>query len=234
MRPAAPGCNLRPLRPGLPIYRSDALTGLSADERSRVDALGLTTLIDLRHRHEIEAWPCDLSAVPSVDYRWVDLSGGLRSADGSVVGGSTPIRSLADLYLALLTRCTVDLRTVVEAVVKAPGPVLFHCAAGKDRTGVVAALVLGLLGASDEDILADYLATGPAIGPLLPFLRAGLDLQKAGPGAEAFLETKREFLDPALDFLAAQGGIEAYVVGTLGIPGQALVDWRSRITAERR
>lgn len=233
LRPAAPGCNLRPLRAGLPIYRSDALTGLDAPTRRRIDGLGLTTLIDLRHRHETKAWPCDLASAPGISYQRVDLSGGLRAPSGELIGAATAIRSLSDFYLALLQRGHRELAETLNLILGSPGPVLFHCAAGKDRTGVVAALVLGLLGASDEEILTDYLETKERIGPLLPFLSAGLDLQKAGPGAQAFLDTEREFLEPSLRWLGDQGGVEAYVTRTLGLEPAEIDRWRRRFMAEK-
>jgi protein-tyrosine phosphatase len=58
-------------------------------------------------------------------------------------------------------------RTLFETISDAEGRVLFHCAAGKDRTGVAAALMLGLAGVSDEDIVADYALSYALLEPLL-------------------------------------------------------------------
>ncbi|NLU81196.1 tyrosine-protein phosphatase [Rhodococcus sp. HNM0569] len=67
--------------------------------------------------------------------------------------------TLGALYLTMLDSAHDMLVDVVRLVATAPGPVLVHCAAGKDRTGVAVALVLSLLGTSRESIVADYTAT---------------------------------------------------------------------------
>ena len=63
------------------------------------------------------------------------------------------------------------LATCIKQVVKAEGAVLLHCHTGKDRTGFVAAMMLALLGASDEDIRADYLMTAPVFDRMMENLR---------------------------------------------------------------
>ena len=55
---------------------------------------------------------------------------------------------------------SAEQRDAITAIADSPGAVVFHCAAGKDRTGLVSAVVLGALGVSDEDIVADYAMTG--------------------------------------------------------------------------
>jgi protein-tyrosine phosphatase len=60
----------------------------------------------------------------------------------------------------------------VEEIAEANGPTLFHCRTGKDRTGLVAAALLGLLGVSEEDIVADYMLSTPHFEPMIAFLRA--------------------------------------------------------------
>ncbi len=73
---------------------------------------------------------------------------------------------LADLYRSMLATSAHRFAEAVHLIARAEGPVVFYCAAGKDRTGLVAALVLGLLGVDDRDICEDYAATGEVAAQL--------------------------------------------------------------------
>lgn len=77
---------------------------------------------------------------------------------------------LAELYLRLLERADAWLPRLVHLVATAPAPILLHCAAGKDRTGVTVALLLRLAGVPDDAVLADYLATADVLEALVPRL----------------------------------------------------------------
>jgi protein tyrosine/serine phosphatase len=85
------------------------------------------------------------------------------------------------MYLGMFDRLGDNLAAGVAAVATAPGPAVFHCAAGKDRTGVMAAVLLSLLGVANEDIAADYAATTAA----LPAIHARL---RTMPGYEETLK----------------------------------------------
>ena len=67
--------------------------------------------------------------------------------------------SLLGLYEATVTHGADKLACIADAVATAPGPVLLHCAAGKDRTGVAVAVILAAVGVPDDVIVADYVAT---------------------------------------------------------------------------
>src|SRR5947199_217339 len=67
--------------------------------------------------------------------------------------------TLADRYALLADFAKEPIARVVEVVAGATGPVVYHCAAGKDRTGVISAVLLGLLGVPDDVVVADYVAT---------------------------------------------------------------------------
>ena len=67
--------------------------------------------------------------------------------------------TLADRYFLMVELAKAPIARVVTALAGAEGPTVYHCAAGKDRTGVISAVLLGLLGVRDEVIVADYAAT---------------------------------------------------------------------------
>jgi protein-tyrosine phosphatase len=130
------------------LLRSDALSRLDDTGRAALAGFGLRTVVDLRTLEEAENAP---SALDGASVRVFHIPA-LRAED---FDGLPP--ELAEVY-----RCMVDNRG--EALARAIGtlaaadalPGLVHCSAGKDRTGVVVALVLDLLGVPDEIIAADY------------------------------------------------------------------------------
>lgn len=149
--------NFRQALPGL--YRSGNLSYLSEQGRRELLHLGLTRIIDLRTRQEREKDPppflgrseyLNLSMLP---YRNRPLNTAFAEA-----------KSNADISIAGLTHGANQLISVLGAIHDAPpGPVLVHCHAGKDRTGLIVALCLELAGVSREDIAADYVQTGPEL-----------------------------------------------------------------------
>jgi protein-tyrosine phosphatase len=135
------------------LYRSDSLAYASAADAKRlVDKLGLATIIDLRGQYEVEnlgRGPLADTDVTYVHAPIVDVSG----AD-----------DLAGHYLAMLAEKGDVLAGMIKLLADAETlPAVFHCEAGCDRTGVLAAAVLSLLGVPDDVIADDYALTAPAM-----------------------------------------------------------------------
>ncbi len=137
------------------LFRSDALSGLTEAERERFLGLGIRTVLDLRRPYVLAAG----GRVPAWDgltYRHLDP----QHPEWKITpyhDGLDPSRYLAERYHDLIEH---GARRLVEAIGliadEAAAPMVVHCVAGKDRTGVVCALTLSLLGVSDADIDADY------------------------------------------------------------------------------
>jgi hypothetical protein len=144
----------REVRSGL-LLRSDTLQALTpADVRYLVDGLRLELVVDLRIGPEAVGE----GRGPLVDAPVSYLNAPLR--DLSPTPGLPPAEQTLRFYLDHLGSPTSPVATVVRVLCAQAGhPVLVHCAAGKDRTGLVIALVLRLLGVRDEEIVADYLRT---------------------------------------------------------------------------
>ncbi len=119
------------------------------------DEIGLTTVIDLRSTAELTAEGEGPLARESIRHHHLPLYDGqpIRSDDG--VADLT----LADRYFLLARFAAVNVARVLATVTDAAGPVVYHCAAGKDRTGIITAVLLGVLGVPDEVVVADYVAT---------------------------------------------------------------------------
>jgi protein-tyrosine phosphatase len=148
------------------LFRSDALFRLTEADAARVSALGVTTLIDFRTPEELEAngrggmdhLDAEHLHLPTIDttQRVVDLADVPDEIARALV-------TAADAYMMMLERGSSAYASALRVVAGSEAPVVFFCAAGKDRTGVFAAIVLGLLGVSDEDIVTDYALTHEVI-----------------------------------------------------------------------
>lgn len=145
----------RQLRPGA-LLRSEQPYRLDPTQRRHlIERYGIRHIVDLRtveERSASEAIEAPITRLPLPDV----------SRDPSLVDGS---RNLTDAYLAMLD----DHAATVAAAIAAIGersPVLVHCTAGKDRTGIVVALTLELVGARIEDIVRDYVESGQRLRAL--------------------------------------------------------------------
>ncbi len=131
-----------------------------------VHEIGLKTVVDIRRRSETrhESAPWDEHGV-----RWLNYPFGLgRGAAVASAGADFPA-----VYMGYIEN---DPKTVAEAVstLLEPDhlPAMFHCAAGKDRTGVLSALLLDTLGVTRDAIADDYAMSGDAVEPILERLSA--------------------------------------------------------------
>jgi protein-tyrosine phosphatase len=162
------------------LFRSDSLASLSdADIRYVVDKLALRTAVDLRARHEVDDHPHQPLADAGVVVQHRPIVDETRRRPDEP---PMPERGLDEIYVLMLERFGDRFATVVELVADADGqPAVFFCAAGKDRTGLVAAMVLGALGVPDETIAADYAFTAG----VLPVLAERNRARAAARGAMA-------------------------------------------------
>jgi protein-tyrosine phosphatase len=145
----------RAVRPAL-VYRSDALHHLTAADvvRLRRD-LRVETVIDLRSTAERRAAGQGLLGAEAIRLHHVPLFDG----ESARAESWSAVETLADRYFLLAEFAREPIARIVGVLAEASGPLVYQCAAGKDRTGVVSAVILGLLGVPDESIVADYVAT---------------------------------------------------------------------------
>jgi len=170
-------------RPGR-FVRSDNLQDLSpADITRLVDEVGVTTVIDLRSPAEIESeGPGPLTKVDAVRHVHLSVlpeSLGMTDAASDALAVNRqraierdPSDLLLSFYLGYLEDRPDSIVEALRTIAAAPGAALVHCAAGKDRTGVVVALALTVAGVRRDLVVADYAATGERIEQILDRLRA--------------------------------------------------------------
>jgi len=176
------------IAPGV-LLRSDNLQDLTpADVKLLVDDIGLTTVIDLRGTPEVtREGPGPLRSITAVrhhhftvlpeagsatDVAADDVSDALYLNRRERTIALFPDNLMTALYLGYLEDRPDSIVGALRAIASAPGAALVHCAAGKDRTGVVTAFALTAAGVGRDAVIADYAASGERIHEILARLRA--------------------------------------------------------------
>ncbi|PYE84883.1 tyrosine-protein phosphatase [Pseudoroseicyclus aestuarii] len=211
------------------VFRADAPHRMTEGDLAAVEALTLACVIDLRGAEEAAEAPGPLRDALGAGWHNVPL---LAALDPASWGGAASDDVLLSLYLHVLTDRQEALAEVLRLIAEAPpeGAVLFHCTAGKDRTGVVAALLLALAGAPEEEIVADYSATAPLIAPLVAEILDRIRARGRAPEAHApLLESRPETMRRFLAALREEfGGAEAYL-SSIGLTGAERAGLRARL-----
>lgn len=133
------------------FLRGDAPYRITDDARQRIVNAGLRTVIDMRYAHEVARRPNRFSALTPVEFHHIPLY-----VETSYMGMIRQFRDLGGWYCTILDQGNVPIRAIVEVLAAAQGTCLVHCYIGKDRTGIMSALLLNLVGVSTADIIADY------------------------------------------------------------------------------
>lgn len=212
------------------VLRSDALHRIGDAGLAQFQAMGLRTVIDLRYPHEIAKLPDpDWSAI-NVDYHQISLFDDVHP-DLNHQGDL-----LFDLYQRALDRRSNLFANVMQVMAEAPdGAVLFHCAVGKDRTGLIAAFALNLAGVESDDIIEDYALT------TIPMQRHRAQLESdAGPDAAKRAGIPADAVDKlfssepvtmrnTLNYIAEQHGSIADYLSAAGLSAAAQSRLRKRL-----
>jgi protein-tyrosine phosphatase len=209
----------RRVRTGL-VFRAPALVGLSPADEQAISALGLKTICDFRGTRERAHSPVSIAGATNISFP-IEPSVGAGLKDilrtGQVSGHISPQDMLAllrEAYIAYALQNFVQYRALFAELLRDESlPLLLHCAAGKDRTGFGAALLLSALGVAWDHVVEDYLATNR-------FWRRetarGLDLPPAV--AEMLLGANAELLEAAFTAIRVEyGSIESYLAQAIGL-----------------
>jgi protein tyrosine/serine phosphatase len=157
------------------MFRSDALHHLVPSDIDHLTELGMRTVIDLRSAVELDR--TGRGPLEDTDMQWfhAPLSHG-DAAAGRVLPQALAEGDLGRHYVDSLAERTETLAEVIEHLATRDNlPAVFHCTAGKDRTGMVAALVLSLVGVADDVIVHDYTLTDDRMGLVMERIRASGD-----------------------------------------------------------
>ncbi|MCD0443880.1 tyrosine-protein phosphatase [Glycomyces sp. A-F 0318] len=193
------------------VFRSDNLGMVTeADQDLLVNRLGIRHVIDLRRGGELEQ-AGRFPEIEGVEFHHFELLHVRWEAIDLGIDGETPhdqvVRFLRQRYSGMYEAGYAAVRDSLE-VIASGEPVLFHCMAGKDRTGLVAAALLSVLGVAEEDIAADYELSLHGIRRW----RAWRDANMGKPATEGGLTTPAEAMLETLEEMSARfGSMSAYI-----------------------
>lgn len=210
------------------ILRADGLHRLEPEGVQALVAEGVTTVIDLRHPGELEQQPNPFNGHGTVAYHNVSLFDQL--APEAKPGEDL----LLALYILALETRQAAIAQVLGIIADAPdGTVLFHCTAGKDRTGIISALLLSLVGVGSETIVEDYALTARMIAPMVEEIIAGAvargaDVEKFRP----LLASDPATMLATIDYIAAEHGSVVDYANKIGVPAATIERLKARLTGE--
>lgn len=214
------------------VYRADGVHRCTPNDLATLEALGVRRVVDLRTAHERLA---DGSFPPrheTIEYRHVPILD-----DVSGLGEIAHDEPLVVSYLHMIEERGARIVEALDAVVGSPGPVVFHCTAGKDRTGVLAALVLRAVDVPVETVVADYAKSHDAMERLVAWYRrnepAGDTVRSVedDPARERLMGARPEWMTRVLDVVDTRhGGALRYLLAAGATPATLRV-LRSRMLA---
>ncbi len=208
------------------LLRSENLQELTPGDVSRlVEELGVTTVVDLRSTNEVTIeGPAPLDALSGVRHahhpvlkEFLDVSDTLKAAllTESVEADREryPDDPMCGHYLGYLENRPEEVIGALRTIATAPGAAIVHCAAGKDRTGVVVALALTIAGVEPEAIVDDYMATDDRLEAIVERLSrsrmyAGDITSRPVKAHAPRAETMKAFLE---QLTVRYGGIDAWL-----------------------
>ncbi len=195
------------------LYRSDNLSQLSDTDLIVLKKLEIKTVIDLRTPKEAQVrgrFPVDRLKVDYLQSSLIDIS-----ADHSLARGEQANEYIFSRYTQILTEGSPGIKGVFDRLSSpAALPAVFHCAIGKDRTGLIAALMLDLLGTQPEAILEDYALTAKSVSAMVSWLEQvapeiAAQIQALPP---AVMSAESSNMARVLDWLdSSYGGARGYL-----------------------
>jgi len=210
------------------FVRSDNLLSLTAQGQEAMVAYGVTDVIDLRSESEVASSPSPFAALepfggPAPTYTHLPL------VDDATMRKLAEAPDMFDRYLMMLDRRADAFRGIFTALARTEGAAVFHCFAGKDRTGMVAAMSLSLAGVDVDSIAADYAETDSQMATRYEeWLAAAAPEQLAEMRED--LRCPPERIVGVLDHLEARwGGAEGYLEAA-GMSATEISTLRSKLT----
>jgi protein-tyrosine phosphatase len=198
------------------IFRSDHLGALDESDARQIRQLGIRRVLDFRGIDERASAACALPGVTvhslAIEPTIVQVLSGLVAAGHRLTPGEV-VAHMQDTYRGFVRHNTHRFAEFFAYLLESAEPTVFHCTAGKDRTGFAAALLLHAVGASHEEVMRDYLLTNERV-KLPDGARFGL-----APEAAAVLWGVRpEFLEAAYEAVRSDyGGLDQYFKEALGL-----------------
>lgn len=208
------------------FLRGDAPYRISDAARQQLMDAGLRTVIDMRYTHEVVRRPNRFAGVPVVDFRHIPLY-----VETSYMGMIRQFRDLGGWYCTILDQGSVPIRTIIDVLAAAEGTCLIHCYIGKDRTGIMSALLLDLVGVSTEDIIADYVRSHHKLQAIHAELQSVRPFFVSKSQFENIIAAKHEYISTMLSHIAhTYTNAEGYLL-SIGVTPAEIVKLRQKLLA---
>jgi len=230
------------------LYRSGALSYLTEADRAQLVLFGIRTVCDLRSSGERSREPTNWSAagIESLHFDYDHPSVTLRGllSEAGELNAEVMHRSMTQLYRRLPMLFAQPYAALFAKLAQGALPLVFHCAAGKDRTGIAAALILLSLGVSPQTVMDDYALTNTAVdleAVLLARPRTSLGvgsarahLSELAPEVRApLIEARAQYLEAALQQIEHDhGSIARYLHERLGVSAAMLGEIRRQLLVD--
>lgn len=220
------------------LYRSDVLSKLTPADYDRLNGLGIDLVCDLRGRDERQTDPTVwVNGSPTMLVAPLTEDAQGRSGNsvlGPIAAGTMTVEQGQQLFEEFYARIAIDSAAkvghVMRAIASSERPLLFHCTGGRDRTGLIAALTLELLGVPRDAIITDYVTSNRFLaerGPLTPV--AGLSAERARTMAQV-LELQPRYLKAAFARIEREhGSMTAYRREALGLSDADVARMQARL-----
>lgn len=214
------------------FYRSNELQ-LTHEDATSLAALGIRVIHDLRGGPEVEAHP-DVE-VPGATWRHVEVAGIPMAMVEGLADTAAAERVMGEVYEAFVRspEARASYAVLLTDLATEDPPHLFHCTAGKDRTGWAAALLLEVAGVDRDTIVADYLLTNEVSSATrekyLALIAEHLGQEKVAI-YEPTMVVEPGYLQAAYDAVDADyGSVEGYLREGLGLGDDVLAELRARL-----
>ena len=214
------------------LFRSDSLHAATDDDVAIMDALGLRLVMDLRSDHEIELrgrFPFESTGIgwchlPILDETW--------NRDEMIRNWAGPTPFLTRAYDRMLIDGAPRFAAAIKLLAEVDAtPAVFHCAVGKDRTGLLAALLLGALGVQPAHIVHDFALTGAAMPAIVEALQQRHPERRAEfatlpPG---FFDTPPDAMEATLALIDRRHGSLMGLLHEIGVGDDIVSTLRDRL-----
>ena len=206
------------------VYRADGIHRIEGTDLARVASLGIRTVLDLRTRGELDDHGRVATESIAASYHHLPLLDEVWERD-ILLAELDAVEYLAARYVEMLALGASSIVTALSTIADAERlPLVFHCSAGKDRTGVLAAILLSVLGVSDDDIADDYALSRAAMRELAEWVRRvrpeSYETMAAQP--PAFLDAPPLAMRRFLALARAEHGSLTDYVRAAGLPAGVL------------
>lgn len=197
------------------LIRAGNLDQLPISSQQQLIDYGVKTVIDLRDEWEVENYPNVFAHSPVIKYLNLPLIGNHLSNDETWKKEEQGYRFLHDFYIKYIDRCQSQISAIMKAIADNPATIIFHCYAGKDRTGIIAGLLLDLAGVPRQIIAEDYVQSNQEIQHLIKQWRNYTEQNNGDMQAlERDSVSEPTTILHLLDYIDRQyGGIRDYLMG---------------------